>query len=622
MHRPIARAPAQLRKLGSARSISTNTTKKKAFPVPANVGILLGATAVQYGGLVYLAYRCEKDPDFEAYVDAIPYATMLLGPVREGLKYVGAVPYKNEAVQFEPILDKEGATTKESAKEMGEDSSEPDAVPVVEKEEAVDTVSETVVADVDVPVVVTTVDGEGKEKEDDEQSPMSEETADSVPVEVAAVDTPVEETVTLKVDEDEVSSSDTDMSVTSQTASIPVMPAEAIAKATESTVVKQALADSAQEYIALRRDLESTLLKDIHTLDENDLRIRIKQLATDMFERLAWADLKMAQSLTGAQSELTEKFTDLMHKQRAELEFELKRILFAYEQETAQKSAARIQALDEKYQSQLVNTVRAQAEGFQATLQKELLSQAEKITSELQDQLNNQVATLRKSQIDEMLTLQPAVQAASASLKAVQQVVNEAATSIKQTVDIHALSAAILSLEFALSNNSSSSSNSSNQAGASIAAHFSAVSATCAEDPVVKAVLSSFPPRVIEEGALPLSELQVRFNVMRDEVRKAALAPEAAPKMVGQLIGTVLATISWMPTGLVAGPGAEETLSRAAYYLERGKLTETLRELDGVKGYAQVLMKDWKDLARERLIVDQGIKVLKANAVLRHKAFV
>ena len=83
----------------------------------------------------------------------------------------------------------------------------------------------------------------------------------------------------------------------------------------------------------------------------------------------------------------------------------------------------------------------------------------------------------------------------------------------------------------------------------------------------------------------------------------------------------MLAAISMAPTGMVAGPGAEETLSRAAYYLERGRIADTIKELDGVQGYAQVLMQDWKSLAHERLVVDQSIRVLKANAVIRHKSF-
>lgn len=94
-----------------------------------------------------------------------------------------------------------------------------------------------------------------------------------------------------------------------------------------------------------------------------------------------------------------------------------------------------------------------------------------------------------------------------------------------------------------------------------------------------------------------------------------------SPDCNRQLIGTFLASISSAPTGLISGPGAEEALSRAAYYLERGRLSDTLKELDSVEGYAQVLMKDWKSLAQERLVVDQSIRVLKANAVIRHKAF-
>jgi hypothetical protein len=89
-----------------------------------------------------------------------------------------------------------------------------------------------------------------------------------------------------------------------------------------------------------------------------------------------------------------------------------------------------------------------------------------------------------------------------------------------------------------------------------------------------------------------------------------------------QLIGSALAAMSLTPQGNVSGPGTEEALARAAYQLERGNLVLTLRELDGVKGYGQVLMQDWKSLAKERLIVDQAMVALKSNAMLRHKAFV
>lgn len=62
-------------------------------------------------------------------------------------------------------------------------------------------------------------------------------------------------------------------------------------------------------------------------------------------------------------------------------------------------------------------------------------------------------------------------------------------------------------------------------------------------------------------------------------------------------------------------------MSRAAYYLDRGRIKECLKELESVQGYGQLQMRDWISLAKERLIVDQSIRVLKANAVIRHKAF-
>jgi hypothetical protein len=225
----------------------------------------------------------------------------------------------------------------------------------------------------------------------------------------------------------------------------------------------------------------------------------------------------------------------------------------------------------------------------------------------------SQVAVMRKSQVDELLALQPAVQQAAENVTAVSAAVQQVGAEMGKTVDVHALSAAVLSLELALS--------APGDSGAPVKGLFTAVRQASARDAVVLALLDSLPPRVLSQGALPLSELQVRFAVMREEARKAALAPEGAPKIVGQLIGTVLATISWMPTGLISGPGAEESLARAAYYLERGRLRESLKELEGVKGYSQVLMGDWTQLARERLIVDQSVRALKANAVIKHKCF-
>jgi hypothetical protein len=301
-----------------------------------------------------------------------------------------------------------------------------------------------------------------------------------------------------------------------------------VARLTDSKVLKTALADSAREYLALRRDVESTLLKDVHQLNEHDLRIRIKQLATEMFERLAWEDLRLNQSLKGLQAELTEKYTDLMRRQQRELELEVNRILFAYEQDVAKQSAAQLKQVETAYQKQLEDTVRAQAEGFHATMQRELEQQRNQIVAEVENAANNMIALERKTHSEELLALQPQIVGLEAELKGIKNAVDATGDVIKKTIDIHHLSAAVLSLELALSSPPAYSKNDS-----TIEKHLKAVRTACQGDEVVTAVLDSLPARVATSGVLPLADLQVRFGVMREEVRKAALVPESAPHLLG-----------------------------------------------------------------------------------------
>ncbi|KAJ1434173.1 mitochondrial inner membrane protein-domain-containing protein [Ochromonadaceae sp. CCMP2298] len=568
------------------RSYSSNGPPKKAFPMKE---LLIGTTVLQYGGLGYIVYKCEADKEFEAYMTTIPGAMLLVDPVRAAMRWAGMLRSLEEAPKedLRSLMETVEEVSEPVAVIQSADEEEGEAEGVALSE----ALSEALVGEVEAQggVQGEEVGVEAGKGSDDAEAPP-------------------EPMPTLSVQEPTDSQS---LLVTSRSLALAEVPAEDLAKATESSVLREALADSAREYIALRRDLEATMLKDLNSLDEAQLRGRVRQISSEMFERLAWADLRTAQGLQGVQSELTQKFTALLNQQRAELELQARQAIFAYEQEMASSGSARMKAQDAAYQAQLTATIRAQAEGFQATLQRELESQNLKITQELQDQLNHEVAVMRKTQLDELLALQPAVQAATESVTAVSDAVAQAGAEMGKTVDVLALSAAVLSLELALNDPS----------GAPVSGLFVAVRQASASDAVVGAVLDSLPSRVLSEGALPLPALQVRFAVMREEARKAALAPEGAPKIVGQLIGTVLATISWKPSGFIAGPGAEESLARAAFFLERGKLSQSLKELEGVKGYSQVLMGDWVQLARERLIVDQSIKALKANAVIRHKCF-
>jgi hypothetical protein len=145
--------------------------------------------------------------------------------------------------------------------------------------------------------------------------------------------------------------------------------------------------------------------------------------------------------------------------------------------------------------------------------------------------------------VDQLLTLQPKIDALQAQLKTFHEVANETASAVKQTVDTHHISSVVLALELALSQHH----------GENAALFIKDLQRTCKDDELVLAVLKALPENVVREGAMSHRELQVRFNIMRNEVRKVALAPEEAPKMLGQAIGTFLAWVTWVPKGHITG---------------------------------------------------------------------
>jgi hypothetical protein len=152
-------------------------------------------------------------------------------------------------------------------------------------------------------------------------------------------------------------------------------------------------------------------------------------------------------------------------------------------------------------------------------------------------------------------------------------------------------------------------------------------------DEFVKTVLDTVPAKagaIHSDGAL-----YARFLVLRDEMRKVALAPPTESTMLGLLIGSVLAKVSSAPSAPIqSGHGVEEYLSRVNYHLEQGELVSALREMDrlGVTAasggnqhsklgqYVRVLSEDWKQLVRARLSADIAVRSLKSYVQATHVA--
>jgi hypothetical protein len=96
-------------------------------------------------------------------------------------------------------------------------------------------------------------------------------------------------------------------------------------------------------------------------------------------------------------------------------------------------------------------------------------------------------------------------------------------------------------------------------------------------------VVANLPKEALSQGVPSLEELTLRFAVVREEVRKANLAPEGLPAVVSQAIGSAMAKVYWTPSGPVQGDGAEEILSRAAHRLDNRDLQGSLSELKALE---------------------------------------
>lgn len=405
---------------------------------------------------------------------------------------------------------------------------------------------------------------------------------------------------------------------------IPVVPAAPtsvpVHAPVQSHTVNEVVSAVAKNSLALRQELEQALLKDLHTLDAAALRLRVSQLTAELFERMSWENIRLTQSVHQVEQELHEKYTKLLKKQKEELEFELERVLFEREKAIASQSAAKVAEVEAKYQHELHSTIKAQAEGFQATLQRELKDQSTKITTELQEQLNHALALTNKHHSDVLMSLQPRLETLSGSLTAYHSVIEATARQQKLAQDHESFSTAVNTLEFLL--------NLPVNVQARYRSHpekiqqlINRIQTLSSQDALVSGVLNTLPAKLVSSGeTVSLADVQVRFQVMREEVRKVALAPKEVPSIVGQFIGSMLAKISLTPKGYVTGAGTEETLARAAYYIERGNVPLGLKELESIAGYEQTLMKDWKHLAEEYLLVQQGLRVLKTEALVRHEA--
>ena len=147
-----------------------------------------------------------------------------------------------------------------------------------------------------------------------------------------------------------------------------------------------------------------------------------------------------------------------------------------------------------------------------------------------------------------------------------------------------------------------------------------AVKEIASTDPVVDAAIASIPPAAYQRGIASTAELIERFRRVSSEVRKASLLPEDAG-VASHASSYVLSKVLFKKNEAGSKPAddgeVESILVRTQSFLEEGNLDDAAREMNGLKGWAKTLSRDWLGEVRKVLEVQQALDVITAEARLR-----
>jgi len=573
-------------------------------------GLFAGVLVLNAAALGFLAYQCEFDEKLAEQVDTFPVMKDVVGSIRDVYRSTGITtpPIKKSLSPPSPAA---AITPSPATKKMSDEQVKKD---VADFDDMLTETSKPAAAAAKAPAAVVV-------KPHVDEKPAVVVAAESAPPVIAAAPaaaTPSAPSSSSSHQQQQQQQQQKQQAPQQQQqqqhvseakkeiGTFPAVPSETRAKQAKAEVMEDALDELAVQSAALRRELEMTLLRDLNQLDAAALRTRVTQLAAEFFERTKWEGVRLHQSMRQVEHDVTRRYIDLMAQQRAELELEANKMLISREQDLLLVAHAKAQEHLVKQEEVMNNALRSQAEGFHSTLTQKLIEQEKEVHARFQDELNHQVATLKAEHSKQLLDTQARIERLEGELIAFYKIADANSERKDTSINLHRHSAAILALEDALASSRP------------IGKELNAVKASCAEDPLVLAAIATIPEEVTQKGAKTLPELRAQFAVMRSEMRKVALAPEGVPAVVSQAIGKALASVFWAPAGPVEGDGLEEILSRANYALDQGRLSDVLKELEGVQGYGRVLMKDWTQLANQRLLADQAAKTLRAEAIIKH----
>ncbi|KAE9366615.1 hypothetical protein N431DRAFT_77014 [Stipitochalara longipes BDJ] len=258
------------------------------------------------------------------------------------------------------------------------------------------------------------------------------------------------------------------------------------------------------------------------------------------------------------------------------------------------------QKIKENYDQKLQAEIERAKEVHEKLRQNELLKQAVEMKEKFIQEIKDRVEEERNGRLGKLSDLSNTV----TELEKLTTDWNSVVDSNLKTQHLHvAVEAVRANLE-------------KNQVPRPFVRELAALKEIASDDPVVNAAIASINPAAYQRGIPSSAQLIDRFRRVATEVRKASLLPEDAG-VASHASSYLLSKILFKKKGLATGDDVESILTRTETFLEEGDLDGAAREMNGLKGWAKTLSKDWLGEVRKVLEVQQALDVIATEARLQ-----
>ena len=308
---------------------------------------------------------------------------------------------------------------------------------------------------------------------------------------------------------------------------------------------------------------------------------------------------KVGDKINALKEEANKKAEKEVQKSHEEFDRAAKELIRRLEEEMAQQEAKwrdeyeeERQKLQQSYEQRLATETQRQKELNEQRLHNELLEQAVEMKRKFVSEVTNRVEEERDSRLGKLQDL-------SKTVDDLEKLTTDWNSVVESNLKTQHLHVAVEAVRATLERNSKPT---------PFVRELAALKEIADDDPVVDAAIASINPIAYQRGVPSSGQLIDRFRRVAGEVRKASLLPEEAG-VASHASSYVLSKLLFKKTGTTDGDDVESILTRTETYLEEGRLDEAAREMNGLKGWAKTLSKDWLGEVRKVLEVQQALDV-------------